>query len=48
VPLVSDYLNGVDVKAGDIVLFENVRFNKGEKKTPTNWPSNTPPCATCL
>lgn len=32
VPLVSDYLNGVDVKAGEIVLFENVRFNKGEKK----------------
>ena len=27
VPLVSDYLNGVDVNAGDIVLFENVRFN---------------------
>lgn len=32
VPLVSDYLNGVEVKAGEIVLFENVRFNKGEKK----------------
>jgi phosphoglycerate kinase len=32
VPLVADYLDGVDVKAGDIVLFENVRFNKGEKK----------------
>jgi phosphoglycerate kinase len=32
VPLVADYLGGVDVKAGDIVLFENVRFNKGEKK----------------
>ena len=32
VPLVSDYLNGVEIKAGDIVLFENVRFNKGEKK----------------
>ncbi len=32
VPLVRDYLNGVDVKAGDVVLFENVRFNKGEKK----------------
>lgn len=32
VPLVQDYLNGVDVKAGDVVLFENVRFNKGEKK----------------
>ena len=25
-------MGGVDVKAGDIVLFENVRFNKGEKK----------------
>ena len=32
VPLVTDYLGGVEVKAGDIVLFENVRFNKGEKK----------------
>jgi len=32
VPLVADYLGGVEVKAGDIVLFENVRFNKGEKK----------------
>ena len=32
VPLVSDYLGGVEVKAGEIVLFENVRFNKGEKK----------------
>jgi phosphoglycerate kinase len=32
VPLIKDYLNGVDVKAGEVVLFENVRFNKGEKK----------------
>ena len=32
VPLVSDYLGGVEVKAGEIVLFENVRFNQGEKK----------------
>jgi phosphoglycerate kinase len=32
VPLVQDYLNGVEVKAGEVVLFENVRFNKGEKK----------------
>ncbi|MBC3501379.1 phosphoglycerate kinase [Pseudomonas sp. SWRI59] len=32
VPLVADYLAGVEVKAGDLVLFENVRFNKGEKK----------------
>ena len=32
VPLVKDYLDGVDVQPGQIVLFENVRFNKGEKK----------------
>ncbi|MCC2639261.1 MAG: phosphoglycerate kinase [Moraxellaceae bacterium] len=32
VPLVSDYLGGVDVAPGQVVLFENVRFNKGEKK----------------
>jgi len=32
VPLVQDYLGGVEVKAGEVVLFENVRFNKGEKK----------------
>lgn len=32
VPLVADYLGGVSVAPGDVVLFENVRFNKGEKK----------------
>lgn len=33
VRLVKDYLDGVDHLAdGDVVLFENVRFNKGEKK----------------
>lgn len=32
VPLVADYLDGVAVNAGDIVLLENVRFNAGEKK----------------
>jgi phosphoglycerate kinase len=32
VPLLKDYLGGVDVQPGDVVLFENVRFNKGEKK----------------
>ena len=32
VPLVRDYLAGVTVKPGDVVLLENVRFNKGEKK----------------
>jgi phosphoglycerate kinase len=32
VPLVNDYLGGVAVEPGQVVLFENVRFNKGEKK----------------
>lgn len=32
VPLVRDYLDGVEVKAGEVVLLENVRFNVGEKK----------------
>lgn len=32
VPLVTDYLGGLDVGGGEIVLCENVRFNKGEKK----------------
>ncbi|TYA25255.1 phosphoglycerate kinase [Aggregatibacter actinomycetemcomitans] len=32
VRLVRDYLNGVDVKPGEIVVLENVRVNKGEKK----------------
>lgn len=32
VKLVKDWLNGVEVADGEVVLFENVRFNKGEKK----------------
>lgn len=32
VPLVKDYLAGVEVQPGELVLLENVRFNKGEKK----------------
>lgn len=32
VRLVVDYLDGVDVDAGEVVVFENVRFNKGEGK----------------
>lgn len=31
VPVIKDWLNGVDVAPGDVVLCENVRFNKGEK-----------------
>lgn len=32
VKLVTDYLNGLDVQKGQVVLLENVRFNVGEKK----------------
>ncbi|MFC1060628.1 phosphoglycerate kinase [Pasteurella multocida] len=32
VHLVRDYLDGVDVNQGEIVVLENVRINKGEKK----------------
>jgi len=32
VPLLRDYLGGVEVQPGELVLLENVRFNKGEKK----------------
>ncbi|MDA0911304.1 MAG: phosphoglycerate kinase [Proteobacteria bacterium] len=33
VNLIKDYLSGVSVNAGDVVVCENVRFNKGEKKS---------------
>ena len=32
IPLVSDWVNGVDVKPGHIVMLENCRLNRGEKK----------------
>ncbi len=32
VRLEKDYLNGLDLNAGELVVLENVRFNKGEKK----------------
>jgi len=32
VPLIRDWLNGVEVEPGKVVLLENCRFNKGEKK----------------
>ena len=32
VKLVSNYLDGLEVAAGELAIFENVRFNQGEKK----------------
>ena len=31
VPLVKDWIDGVEIAAGDVVLLENVRFLAGEK-----------------
>jgi len=36
VPLVRDWLGGVQVAPGDVVLLENCRFNVGEKKDDEN------------
>lgn len=32
VKLAKDYLDGLELNAGELVVLENVRFNKGEKK----------------
>jgi phosphoglycerate kinase len=32
IPLISNWVDGVDVKPGQLVLLENCRLNKGEKK----------------
>src|SRR4030095_2458883 len=32
VPLIRDWVNGVAVKPGQVVMLENCRVNKGEKK----------------
>jgi phosphoglycerate kinase len=32
VPLIENYVDGYAIGTGEVVLFENVRFNKGEKK----------------
>src|SRR5262245_20467188 len=32
IPLVRDWVNGVDVKPGQVVMLENCRVNKGEKQ----------------
>ena len=48
VRLAKDYLDGVDVAAGELVVLENCRFNKGEKKNTEELAKNTPPCVTSL
>lgn len=42
VRFVSDYLNGLDVKPGELVVCENVRFNVGEKNNDEQLAKNLP------
>lgn len=46
VRLVADWVDGVSVAPGEVVLLENCRVNKGEKKTMTGWRARWPRCAT--
>ena len=36
VSLIENYVDGYVIPAGEVVLFENVRFNKAKRKTVTN------------
>jgi phosphoglycerate kinase len=46
VSLVKDWLQGVNVEPGEVVLCENVRFNK-RRRTTRPLPGRWPRCATC-
>jgi phosphoglycerate kinase len=46
VPLVADWVDGVDVQPGQVVLLENCRVNKGEKKNNEALARRWPRCAT--
>lgn len=48
VRLAKNYLDGVDVDEGELVVLENVRFNKGEKKTTKPCRRNMRHCVTCM
>lgn len=48
VKLFTDYLNGVEVEAGQVVLLENVRFNPGEKKNNPELAQNMQLYVMCL
>ena len=36
IPLIKDWVNGVNLKAGEVVLLENCRVNVGEKSNDAN------------
>ena len=45
VRLEKDWIDGVEVEPGELVLCENVRFLPGEKKDNPNWQPKWRPCA---
>jgi len=48
VPLVANWVDGVAVAPGQVVLLENCRVNKGEKKTTKSWPARWPGSVTSM
>jgi phosphoglycerate kinase len=44
VKLVTDWLSGIDLEDGEVVLCENVRFNEGEKENDDELSKKWPPC----
>lgn len=48
VPLVADWVDGVPVQPGQVVLLENCRVNVGEKKTAKPWRASSQRCAIFL
>lgn len=45
VDLKQNWVDGVDVAAGQVVLLENCRVNKGEKRMTMRWRKKWPPYA---
>ena len=45
VPLLSDWIDGVQVQPGQVVLLENCRVNVGEKRTLSRWRAGWQRCA---
>jgi len=48
VPLKQNWLSGVDVAAGEVVLLENCRVNPGEKKNSDDLAKKWPPFVMCM
>ncbi len=47
VPLVKDYLDGVDVQPGRSCCSRTCASTRARRRTPMSWRRSTPRCATC-